>query len=225
MHTSAIRKGLMMTDDRIEAAWECDLCRGYGLTNQGHNCVRCGGSGVMAATPAKVGVKPLEWAHRPDLDIWSAASNTYWVWERNGIGYWRRWWPNNDGKTDAVVADGGLESAKAAAQADYEARIRGTLTFPASAERDAELVGELAESQRVLTDISEGYRARAEAAEAEASRLRTENEKLREALTPFAEMASDYDPEEGDDADLAWFEHPKVGDLRRARAALESKDE
>lgn len=126
----------MMTDDRIEAAWECDLCRGYGLTNQGHNCARCGGSGVLAAPPeakpAKVGVKPLEWVHRPDLDVWSAASNTYWVWERNGIGYWRRWWPNNAGKTDVVVADGGQESAKAAAQADYEARILSALTSPAS---------------------------------------------------------------------------------------------
>lgn len=25
---------------------DCDLCKGSGLTNQGHNCSRCGGSGV-----------------------------------------------------------------------------------------------------------------------------------------------------------------------------------
>jgi hypothetical protein len=35
-------------------------------------------------------------------------------------------------------------------------------------------------------------------------------------------MASDYDPDEGDDADLAWLEHPKIGWLRAARRALEA---
>lgn len=84
------------------------------------------GRAAFAAKPAKVGVKPLEWVHRPVFGVWSAASDTYWVWERNGIGYWRRWWPDNAGD---VVAEGGQESAKAAAQADYEARILSALVY------------------------------------------------------------------------------------------------
>lgn len=50
-------------------------------------------------------------------------------------------------------------------------------------------------------------------------------EKLREALKPFSEMAADYDSSEGDDNELAWLEHPKIGWLRRARAALSNTSE
>ena len=47
--------------------------------------------------------------------------------------------------------------------------------------------------------------------------------RYREALRPFAERASVYDPDEGDDDDCDWYgggPEIKIGDLRRARAAL-----
>lgn len=59
-----------------------------------------------------------------------------------------------------------------------------------------------------------------EAAESLAAQALRERDEAREALKWFAEMASDYDPDEGDDADLAWLEHPKIGWLRAARRAL-----
>jgi len=51
-------------------------------------------------------------------------------------------------------------------------------------------------------------------------RLYRENEKLREALQPFAEVASSYDPEEGDGYDIAWAHDFTIASLRRARSAL-----
>jgi hypothetical protein len=50
--------------------------------------------------------------------------------------------------------------------------------------------------------------------------LRAENDRLREALKPFADAADQYDPDEGDDANEAWSIDVTIGDLRRARAAL-----
>jgi hypothetical protein len=52
-----------------------------------------------------------------------------------------------------------------------------------------------------------------------------ENVKLREALRPFAERASAYDPddEDNDDYNCDWFSggtRIRIGDFRRARAAL-----
>jgi len=57
-------------------------------------------------------------------------------------------------------------------------------------------------------------------------RLRAENEKLRAALKPFAELAEYYDVEP--DAQPAWDRdfQPTVGELRSAAAALkETGDE
>jgi hypothetical protein len=44
-----------------------------------------------------------------------------------------------------------------------------------------------------------------------------------EALEPFARLAGKYDPPEGDDDHTTWCQTalPTLGDLRRARAALE----
>lgn len=48
-----------------------------------------------------------------------------------------------------------------------------------------------------------------------------EIERLREAMTPFAELAGSYDPDDGDGEQRLWDTNlPKIGDLRRARAAL-----
>jgi hypothetical protein len=39
------------------------------------------------------------------------------------------------------------------------------------------------------------------------------------ALAPFAKAADRYDPDDGDEAQLAWANDFTIGDLRRARAA------
>jgi hypothetical protein len=57
---------------------------------------------------------------------------------------------------------------------------------------------------------------------AEITTLRAEIERLRGALEPFAEQAAEYDTDDTDDmVDWPTF---AVGDFRRARAALESRD-
>lgn len=65
---------------------------------------------------------------------------------------------------------------------------------------------------------------------AELSRLRAENEKLREALEPFGKEADRYDPDEGDSSDYLWDGSTaasvlRIGHLRRARAALASVEQ
>lgn len=58
------------------------------------------------------------------------------------------------------------------------------------------------------------------------SELLKEIERLREALRPFAERAAAYGPPNNDDHEPAWWhvDAPTIGDLRRARAALEEKE-
>lgn len=46
---------------------------------------------------------------------------------------------------------------------------------------------------------------------------------LEEALRPFADKAQQYEPNEDDDKDPAWDAMFKIGDLRRAAAAMEEK--
>lgn len=58
----------------------------------------------------------------------------------------------------------------------------------------------------------------------ELTTLRAENERLREALHPFAALAAAYDPDEGDDNQKIWWRQPTIGDVRRARAALTEKE-
>lgn len=60
------------------------------------------------------------------------------------------------------------------------------------------------------------WQARATAAEAE-------NAKLREALQPFAALAAHYDPEDpiDDNQSATYWGTPTIGQLRRARAAIE----
>lgn len=66
-------------------------------------------------------------------------------------------------------------------------------------------------------EASRKAHARAEAAEAALA-------KAREALKPFADIAVHYDPDEGDNNQPLWGEnHLKIGDLRRARAALKGE--
>ena len=56
--------------------------------------------------------------------------------------------------------------------------------------------------------------------------LLDERDRLRAALEPFAREADRYEPDEGDDRDRMWDTDGctlRIGDLRRARAALEGK--
>lgn len=98
-----------------------------------------------------VRVKPLEWVHIPSLDVWSANGGIYWAWERNGVGYWRRWHPQ-DNENHQVDGDG--EAAEAAAQAHFEAEIRKHLLPPVGDSR-AEIV-EALEAARDLAKTMEG---------------------------------------------------------------------
>jgi len=71
---------------------------------------------------------------------------------------------------------------------------------------------------------AESAEARATASESEAAALRERVGVLEKALEPFAKTAAYYEPNEGDDADHLWGENNlKIGDLRRARTALEGR--
>jgi hypothetical protein len=50
-------------------------------------------------------------------------------------------------------------------------------------------------------------------------------EKLEAALQPFAEWADAYEPDEGDEHELAWNHRATIGMLRAARKTLEGKDD
>lgn len=79
------------------------------------------------------GVKPLEW-HKESVGRWLGG-------DADGMFYWIYWHPTLKGSARYVTirdagANGGLyegsdfEAAKAAAQADYEARILSALVLP-----------------------------------------------------------------------------------------------
>jgi len=64
-------------------------------------------------------------------------------------------------------------------------------------------------------------------AKVELDRLRAENVQLRSALEPFASRADRYDPDDNDDGEPDWSTAApsiRIGDLRRARAALEKSN-
>jgi len=65
----------------------------------------------------------------------------------------------------------------------------------------------------------------AEAVSKENARLNKCIEKLEAALRPFAEWADAYEPDEGDEHELAWSHRATIGMLRAARKALEGKDD
>jgi len=118
------------------------------------------GIGVKGLEPAPVGVKPLEWeqiSRVPDVITFKAESivGAYLVWGVTG-GQWTYSSMLRGFKAGFLTA----EAAKAAAQADYEARIRSALTSPASGERDSviEVTDAMVEDGAVAIDAlwSEG---------------------------------------------------------------------
>lgn len=79
-----------------------------------------------------VEVKPLVWDRTNSdgtIHIATAIPGEYWAWELAGYGYWS--WGSLSGRE----VHGGLDGAKAAAQADYEKRIRSALRAPDAGER------------------------------------------------------------------------------------------
>lgn len=58
---------------------------------------------------------------------------------------------------------------------------------------------------------------------AENAALKERVAELEAVMTPFAKRADTYDPPENDDGDTDWHDHNRllIGDLRRARAALQ----
>ncbi|MFD1945029.1 hypothetical protein [Paradevosia shaoguanensis] len=101
--------------------------------------------------------------------------------------------------------------------------------------------GAIDATNTVLDAIHAHYSPTIEALEAENARLREDYEgqkeqvatfatkltsakatikRMRKALTPFADAAYSYDPEEGDDAYAAWAHEFTIGSLRLARSAL-----
>lgn len=77
----------------------------------------------MSAGPK---IKPLEWLEYERGPGFYAHSflGRYSAWEQSGVGHW-----NAQGIITQTVP-GGLEAAKAAAQADYEARVLSALVQP-----------------------------------------------------------------------------------------------
>lgn len=91
------------------------------------------------------------------------------------------------------------------------------------------LVARARAAQRDIHRI-EALTARAEAAEAERDALAAENNRLREALKPFADEAEHWESWVANEFLVEWFpeydgnQNPiTVGDLRNARAALKGQ--
>ena len=119
---------------------------------------------MLRACKGRVRVKPLEWKwYRDPKDTSEARTQigTWTVWEINGYGYCY-----GPGDTSGRQCEGALEAAKAAAQADYAARILAALEpAPDHAELEAEnarLRDELlkyAEWMMRCPDVSDDLRA------------------------------------------------------------------
>ncbi len=80
-----------------------------------------------APLPVAVKIKPLEWAGRNadgTILIANVTPMQYWAWELGEYGYWS--WGTLSGRE----VHGGIDGAKAAAQQDYETRIRSALSSP-----------------------------------------------------------------------------------------------
>jgi hypothetical protein len=95
-------------------------------------------------------IKPLEWSGRSSngkIHKAYVVPMEYWAWENAGFGYWS--WGSLAGRE----VYGGLDGAKAAAQADYESRIFSALsTPPAAAETNESAEARLREALTILDE-------------------------------------------------------------------------
>lgn len=112
-----------------------------------------------SASPSigRVGVKALEWITDDHRSMHCADSvfGAYCAWEISGTGVWAR--PEAAAGT---LCGATLAEAKAAAQADYEARIRSTLVYHEEPAGDTQGAGgrvkEAAETEHVERDVLSG---------------------------------------------------------------------
>lgn len=75
----------------------------------------------------------------------------------------------------------------------------------------------VADNERLRQEIKQN--------EVDLEEYRLDVERLRAALHPFAEAAGKFDPDEGDGSQHVWGWSPTIGMLRKARAALEVKND
>ena len=133
----------------------------YGATWEPHSVKLCKDA-ISAIPSTQVSVKPLEWVYDEMRGVWSA---------QDGFG---RHYTVSDSQwfhgslSEFIWVDGGDEAAKAAAQADYEARIRSALTAQPSPDVAA-LVATLRDALLWTADYEDraGWRGKARAALAE----------------------------------------------------------
>ncbi|TPK59067.1 MULTISPECIES: hypothetical protein [unclassified Mesorhizobium] len=196
---------------------------------------------------AGVQVKALEWGeirHVPDT-AWSESmlrqrighhnlgpfAGSYSIQEMEPGGAWG-WWNTWTAERYPDGVEPTEDAAKAAAQADYEARILSALATPSLPVGD-DLEG-LVERAVAEVDVLERYgyaisedirpaiaalRARAETAEAQSSKLRAKLEEARKALKPFATAASQVAPDTPDLKDTHGWTFQAI-DFRRAARSL-----
>ncbi|QNQ62481.1 hypothetical protein IB024_01610 [Brucella sp. 6810] len=93
----------------------------------------------------QVAVKKLEWfpLDLPNTVYAHSAFGMYTTWEIDGVGFFRK-----EGGYGGLKVDGDLEAAKAAAQADYEARVMSALEPSAARELALEEAAQVAEKFR-----------------------------------------------------------------------------
>lgn len=171
-------------------------------------------------------VKPLEWR------VEGENRNGPWLWEASSIvkGYTIRHMPNELYKLDGHGEWATLKAAKAAAQSDYEARIRSCLLDkPEAGEVDAGVVERLTRFVRGRPKVYEGQpfncdkRLKADVRHVlvEIDRLRRELEEARRALEQVCKDAKRVDVyQNGAPLDLV---QPYLIDA--ARAALRAGEE
>ncbi len=174
----------------------------------------------VAPAPLPVAVKALEWVQNAyDYEIYSAKSvvGFYTV---QKVGKWEFLPTFGPGKSGFDNDD----QAKAAAQADYEARIRSALSSPASPGYCTDC-----ESQTTIVNgrCSCGSGRVVSTPASDIAGLREENERLREALRPFSAEADHYRDSAGGVliesgmGDVRDAEY-NISDLRRARTLVHS---
>lgn len=126
----------------------------------------------------------------------------------------------------ASLREAATALAKLAAERDEAQRLVNQLSDDITFLRKRR--GDLVRERDAANDAREAHAkcttALIAAAEARASALDVERDRLREALDPFAEAAASYDPDEGDGGNVAWSHDFTIASLRRARAALSAKE-
>lgn len=120
----------MITDAMVRAAQSTLRNVRYGLSdNEMKLALDAALSSAHPALAQEVEVKPLIWAWNDFLDAWEAdtAIGRYQAWQINNVGVVK--FPH---AADGRIVDGAIDAAKAAAQQDYESRIRSAIVSPAT---------------------------------------------------------------------------------------------